>query len=139
MKKQLSFTAIISRLEKHYGKPRAPKISDALGLIIHENIAYLTSDDQRDAAFDALRTKIGLKPTEILAAPSEDLLAVARLGGGHPELRVTRLREIAQIVLNDFGGNLDRALKLPLPQARKALQKLSSHRRARRRENPSFY
>jgi endonuclease-3 len=122
MNKQPSFSAIISGLEKHYGKPRVPKISDALGLIIHENIAYLTNDTQRDAAFAALRTKVGLKPTEILAAPVEDLLAVARLGGGHPELRVTRLREIAQIVLNDFGGNLDQALTLPFPKARKALQ-----------------
>ena len=122
MNKQPSFTAIISQLEKHYGKPGAPKITDALGLIIHENIAYLVSDTQRDAAFAALRTKVGLKPTEILAAPMEDLLEVARLGGGHPELRVARLKEIAQIVLNDFGGNLNQALKLPLPQARKALQ-----------------
>jgi endonuclease-3 len=122
MDKQPSFSAIISLLEKHYGKPRVPKISDALGLIIHENIAYLTSDTQRDAAFAALRTKVGIKPTEILAAPVEDLLAVARLGGGHPELRVARLREIAQIVLNDFGGNLDQALTLPFPKARKALQ-----------------
>lgn len=122
MNKQLSFSAIIAQLEKHYGKPRAPKISDALGLIIHENIAYLTSDTQRDAAYAALRTKIGVKPTEILAAPIEDLLDVARLGGGHPELRVARLKEIAQIVINDFGGKLEQALKLPLPQARRALQ-----------------
>jgi endonuclease III len=122
MNKQPSFKAIILRLEKRYGKPRAPKITDALGLIIHENIAYLVSDSQRDAAFAALRTKVGLKPTEILAAPMEDLLDVAKLGGGHPELRVARLKEIAQIVLNDFGGNLNQALKLPLPQARKALQ-----------------
>jgi endonuclease-3 len=122
MSKQPSFSDVIARLEKHYGKPRAPKISDALGLIIHENIAYLVSDAQRDAAFAALRTKVGLKPTEILAAASDDLLNAAALGGGHPELRVARLREIAQIVLNDFGGDLKRALKLPLAQAKKALQ-----------------
>ncbi|HEV7743903.1 MAG TPA: hypothetical protein VGO56_02800 [Pyrinomonadaceae bacterium] len=122
MNKQPSFSAIITRLETHYGKPRALKISDALGLIIYENIAYLTSDIQRDAAFAALRARVGLKPTEILAARGDDLVAVARLGGVHPELRVARLREIAQIVLNDFGGDLDAALKLPLPQARKAFQ-----------------
>ena len=29
------------------------RLSEALGLIIYENIAYLASDEKRDAAFDA--------------------------------------------------------------------------------------
>jgi endonuclease-3 len=126
MSKLPSFSATIFRLETHYGKPRKPKTTDALGLIIHHNLAYLTGDEKRDAAFDAFRKKVGLKPTEILAAPIEDLVAIARLGGIHPELRAARLKEIAQIVLNDFAGDLNNALKLPPPQARKALQKFPS-------------
>jgi endonuclease III len=126
MNKLPAFSAIISKLETHYGKPRAPKPTDALGLIIYENIAYLASDEKRDAAFAALRAKVGLKPTEILVAPIEDLVEIARLGGVHPELRAARLKEIAQIVLNDFGGELKQALKLPLAQAKKALQSFPS-------------
>ena len=37
-----------------------------------------------------------------------------------------RLKEIAQIVLNDFDGDLNQALKLSLPKALKALQKFPS-------------
>ena len=121
-----SFSAIISKLETHYGKPRAAKTTDPLGLIIHENIAYLVSDEKRDGAFEALRKSVGLKPTGILAVPIEDLVAITRLGGIHPEARAARLKEIAQIVLNDFAGDLNNALKLPPRQAKKALQKFPS-------------
>ena len=120
--KHATFSKIIAKLRTHYGEPRPPKTVDALGIILYENIAYLTSDEKRDAAFDALKKKVGLKPTKILSASPEELNRIARLGGVHPELRVARLQEIARIVLNDFAGDLDNALKLPLPQAKKSLQ-----------------
>jgi hypothetical protein len=84
MATQLSFSALIAKLQRHYGKPRRPKTSDALGLIIYENIAYLAVDEKRDAAFDTLQAAVGLKPTELLAAPIEELTNIARLGGIHP-------------------------------------------------------
>jgi endonuclease-3 len=123
---KLSLSLIAAKLEAHYGRPRRPKTSDALDLIIYEAIAYLATDDKRDAAFDRLKTNVGLRPTQILATPTEKLVKITRLGGIHAELRAARLKEIAQIVLNDFEGNLNNALKLPLPRARKALQKFPS-------------
>ncbi|HSS20678.1 MAG TPA: hypothetical protein VLL54_11435 [Pyrinomonadaceae bacterium] len=120
--KQKSFSKIIAKLRSHYGEPPPPKTTDALGIILYENIAYLVSDEKRDAAFDALKKKTGLKPTKILAASGEELNRIARLGGGHPELRGARLQEIARIVLHDFEGDLNNALQLPLPQAKKSLQ-----------------
>lgn len=121
-----SFAGLIASLAGQYGKPPPPKTADALGLIIHENIGYLTTDEKRDAAFDALQTSIGLKPTGLLAAPIEALVNVSRPGGIHPELRAARLKEIAQIVLNDFDGDLNNVLKLKLTKAKKALQKFPS-------------
>jgi len=126
MKQTALFPVIVSKLEAHYGKPPTPKTTDPLGLIIYENIAYLATDEKRDAAFAALENKVGLGPTEILAASKEQLVNITRLGGIHAELRAARLQEIAQIVLNDFDGDLNNALKLPLPQARKALRKFPS-------------
>ncbi|MDQ2937112.1 MAG: hypothetical protein M3R67_06355 [Acidobacteriota bacterium] len=121
-----SFSTTIKRLEAHYGEPRPPKTTDALGLIVHETIAYLASDEKRDAAFAALQERVGLKPTKILAAPTEELVNITRLGGVHPELRAARLKEIAQIVLNDFAGDLNSVLRLKLTQALKALRKFPS-------------
>lgn len=126
MIKTFSFAALLSKLQTHYGKPPAPKTTDPLGLMIYQNIAYLAPDEKRDAAFDALQTNVGLQPTDILAAPTEELVKITGLGGIHAQHRAARLKEIAQIVLNDFDGDLNIVLWLPLARARKALQKFPS-------------
>jgi endonuclease III len=121
-----SLTEIVTALEAHYGRPRSPAISDPLELILWENIGYLIDDDRREAAFTQLKQTVGLKPTEILAATLDQLIAATKLGGIHPELRAQRLKEIAYIVLNDFAGDLSTALALPRPKAIKALKKFPS-------------
>jgi len=113
-------------LLKQYGRAAPPKTVDPLGLIVHESIAYLVPDEKRDAAFDLFMNEVGLDAGSIIAAPAGTLLRITTAGGVHPELRAARLREIAQIVINEFQGDLHVALKLPLRQARKAFQKFPS-------------
>jgi endonuclease-3 len=120
------FTKVIRRLESHYGHPARPKLKDPLALILYENIGYLIDDDRRDAAFAVLKRDVGLRATDILSAPLEELVVITRLAGIHPELRAARLHEIAQIVLSDFAGDLRKALQLPLPKAINALKKFPS-------------
>jgi endonuclease-3 len=120
------FPQIVAELEAHYGIPRAPEITDPLGLILYETLGYLASDERRDGAFAALRLQVGLEPIAILGASMERLTNITRLGGIHPGLRAARLKEIAQIVLNDFDGDLDKVLRLSQPKASKALRKFPS-------------
>ena len=115
------FYQIIKRFESTYGRPKAPK-SDPFELVLWENVAYLLSDERRAAAFEALRRRVGLTPKAILAAPQAMLFEIAKMGGMRPEVRVERLRAIARITLDQFQGDLRIALKLPLKQAKKALQ-----------------
>lgn len=122
-KARKSFTNIIDELQNFYGLPDPPKVSDPLGMILLENVAYLVNDERRERAFDVLREKVGLTPPEILTAHEEALLEVARLGGMLPAARVEKLRRIAQIALQEFDGDLDKALKQPLAQAKKSLKK----------------
>lgn len=117
---------LISLLAAHYGKPRLPITTDPFELILLENVAYLVSDERREEAFKTLRQHAGAKPHEILSASDESILKATKLGGMHPEQRVNRLREIALIAMNEFGGDLSQALKLPLPKAKQALRKFSS-------------
>jgi endonuclease III len=112
----------ISQLLAHYGPPRSPISTDPFEIILFENIAYLVSDERREAAFNLLRQTIGTRPHELLAASNDALLRVATLGGAQPERRAARLREIALIAMDDFAGDLTSALKLPLPKARQALK-----------------
>src|SRR5438105_3605133 len=123
---KLNLQKIVSQLAKHYGKPGAPVTTDPFELILLENIAYLVSDERREEAFAMLRKHAGTKPHEILSASPDDILKATRLGGMHPEQRVSRLREIALIAMNEFDGDLKPALKLPLPKAKQALRRFPS-------------
>jgi endonuclease-3 len=120
------FQKIISKLEAHYGTPPPPLLSDPFHLILWESIGYLVDDGRRAVAFAALREQVGLKPAQIVSAPSKLLTAIARMGGIHPDERARRLKEIALIVINEFDGDLNVVLKLPKPQAIKALRKFPS-------------
>ena len=122
-KSKQTFAKIIDDLRGFYGDPEPPKVTDPLGMILLENIAYLVSDERRECAFDALREKVGLTPPEILTAHEEALFEVARLGGMLPAARVEKLRRIAQIALQEFDGNLNKALKQPLAHAKKSLKR----------------
>jgi endonuclease-3 len=113
---------IFERLRTAYGRPKRPATSDPLELVFWENAAYLLSDERRQKVFDLLRERVGLEPRKILAASHSTLLEIATLGGMRPEVRVERWRTIAHIALMAFPGGLDKAVKLPLKQAKKALE-----------------
>jgi len=117
---------IVARLKAFYGKPKPPITTDPFELALLENVAYLVSDERRAEAFTFLREAVGTKPHQILAATDEALLRVTKLGGMQPEKRAARLREMALIALNEFGGEVNSALRMPLAKAKKALQKFPS-------------
>jgi endonuclease III len=121
-----SLGKVVSLLARFYGNPAQPITNDPFELILWENVAYLVTDERRAEAFELLRKTVGVKPHEILAAPHEALLRVAKLSGMQPEKRAARLRELALIAMNEFDGDVSAALRLPLPQAKKALQKFPS-------------
>jgi len=117
------FTAIVKKLEKFYGRPKPPKITRPLELILFENVAYLADDEKRSAAFAALKKKIGTRPEQILNASQTQLEEITRMGGIVPELRALRLRQIAELVHFIFHDDLEAELKKPLAQAKKSLKK----------------
>jgi endonuclease-3 len=90
-------------------------------MILWENVAYLADDDRRQQAFQTLKKRIGTEPTRILSAPDETLLEVTR-HGIMAEQFADKLRKCARIVLEEFDGDLRPVLKLPTPNAQKALQ-----------------
>lgn len=114
--------ALIQRLRAAYGSPKPPYTSDPLELVFWENAAYLLSDERRQKVFDLLRELVGFEPRAILAAKPAMLLELAKLGGMRPEVRVERWLTIARITLTQFQGDLSNAVRLPLKQAKKALQ-----------------
>lgn len=115
------FGNVVDLLQSTYGRPKPPK-SDPFELILWENVAYLLTDERREAAFEALHQRVGLTPKQILSAPHATLLEIAKMGGMRPDVRVERLCTIARITLDEFQGDLGKAVKLPIKQAKKALR-----------------
>jgi endonuclease III len=122
----LALRILVDRLEKGYGSPPPLHTTDPLELILFEAVAYLATDARREAAFHALRERVGTRPSEILAAPLELLTEICRTGGMHAPVRAERLREIAATVQDRFQGDLRRALALPLQQALRELTRFPS-------------
>lgn len=117
------FWKIVGKLKAAYGSPAPPVTRDPFELIVYENIAYLVSEDRRERAFRELKTRIGLRPADLLTASVEQLIQITAMGGIFPELRARRLQESARLVRDHFGGDLRQALKLDRPKARKALKR----------------
>jgi endonuclease-3 len=119
----MNLPKLLATLERFYGAPGPPHPTDPYEMILHNNCGYPASDAACTKGFDALKSEIGLRPDDILAAPDRNLTALMRLGGIVPDVRAARLKEIAALVKHTYGGDLGAALKRPLPEARKVLKK----------------
>jgi endonuclease III len=113
---------IVEQLEALYGAPDPPDVTDPWEMIIWENVAYLVNDERRSEAMKTLQTRVGLSADQILSATSEQLLPAAACGIV-PEQSVQKLRRCASIALEEFSGDLQPILRLPLAQAKKALKR----------------
>jgi endonuclease-3 len=116
---------IIGALEKLYGPLAAPAATDPLEMILRENVVYLADDARRAKAWDEFRRRVGTKPAEILAAPRARLMAIAR-AGILPADRVEKIRETARIALEEFDGDLGKALDASPGGAKKMLKRFPS-------------
>jgi len=105
-----SFAGILNQLEKHYGQQRAVGPRAPYEGILFLNCGYPATDASCTKGYEALEREVGTKPEEILAAPKEKLASLMRRGGIVPELRAERLKTIARMVNELFGGALQRAL-----------------------------
>jgi endonuclease-3 len=119
---QIVIPQIVQRLEAHFGRQKQPELDGPWEMILWENVAYLADDEQREKAFQALKMWIGTEPIRILSAADQALLEVTR-HGIMAEQFAAKLRKCAEIVLEDFDGDLTPVLELPLSKAKKALGK----------------
>jgi endonuclease-3 len=115
----------IGSLEAFYGRLAKPAATEPLEMILSENIAYLADDARRVQAWETFRKRIGTTPEEILAAPRAELMTIARAGILAAD-RLEKIREIAEIALHEFGGDLNKALDDAPKGAKKALKKFPS-------------
>jgi len=113
---------LLDLLEKFHGKQQA-RLRDPYRMIVFANCGYPPSDAACSRGFDELKRSVGVQAAQLLTASETALAAAMRVGGIVPELRARRLKEIANLVQKDFGGDLSAVLKRPLSEAKKALKR----------------
>ena len=114
---------ILERLEAFYGPQEPCWPTDPYLFSLWWHCGYPASDAVCGRGWESLIRSFGVQPHEILAANAKRLGKAVAPAGMFPELRALRLKEIAERVVNEFGGDLRSGLGGPLPQVRKALRK----------------
>ena len=98
-------------LEKHYGRQKVVGPTSPYEMIVFVNCGYPATDESCTKGYEPLRAEVGTQPDQILKAPSAKLAKLTKPGGMFPELRAERLKLIARIANDNFGGNLTWALE----------------------------
>lgn len=91
-------------------------------MILFENVAYLVSDEQHWAAFEALKSQVGSDPAKILNMSDSTLSQIVK-PPGHARQLIARLREVALIAAQEFEGDLRQVLRMPSTPAKRSLMK----------------
>jgi endonuclease III len=99
-----------------------PVPQDPFELILWENVAYLVDDARRAEAMARLRSLVGTDPIDVLRAPLEVLRSVAA-PGILPHASAEKLRRASEIAMEEFEGDVNAILDLPLPKAKQALRR----------------
>jgi endonuclease-3 len=110
---------VLYALEKHYGVQVHVGPSESYEMILFVNCGYPATDASCAKGYEGLMQEVGTTPAEILAAPKAKLAKLMRLGGIVPELRAERLKIIAKIVNEEFGGDLKWSLEKLLQEEKK--------------------
>ena len=114
--------ALLEKLEQHHGSIGFAEPTDLYELIVYTNCGYPPSQENCQKGFEALKSSVGLATDALLAASEPRLTRALKAGGIVPELRASRLKLIAGLVLEEFDGDLRKALGDP-KGARKALKR----------------
>ncbi len=118
--------ALLDSLEAFHGKQELCWPTDPYEFIVWWHCGYPASDDRCGKGWAALRKNIGITPKSLLAASPSILASALKAGGMVPELRALRLKEVAMLVKDQFGGDLRAVLIGPMAQARKTLKMFPS-------------
>jgi endonuclease III len=119
--------AVLDKLEQHYGKQELAGPRTPFEMIVFANCGYPATDESCAKGYEPLKVEVGTKPDQILKAASAKLAKLTKPGGMLPELRAERLKLIATIANENFGGDLKWAIEKLMKD-----EKLPAEKRLRR-------
>ncbi len=118
-----TLTQLLDVLAASYGEQTAPWPTDPYLFLVWLHCGYPASEAKCAKGWESLTSQIGVDVERILKASPARLASALKPGGMVSELRAMRLKEIAERVLKQYGGDLREGLNgLSVAQARGALK-----------------
>jgi endonuclease-3 len=118
---------LLDTLEAFHGAQIPNWPVDPYLFLVWWHCGYPASDAACARGWESLTREIGVEPERLLAANPQKLALALKPGGMVPELRAMRLKEIAERIQKEFGGDLLEGLKgMPIARVRVALKKFSN-------------
>jgi endonuclease III len=115
---------LLDTLEAFHGAQAPSWPTDPYLFLVWWHCGYPASDAACSKGWESLEREIGVEPERLMAANPAALAQALKPGGMVPELRAMRLKEIADRVQKEFGGDLGEGLKgRPIAEIRAALKK----------------
>jgi endonuclease III len=110
-------------LEAFYGEQQPNWPTDPYLFLVWWHCGYPASDAACAKGWESLTREIGVGPEQLVAANPTKLALALKPGGMVPEVRAMRLKEIAERIQKEFGGDLREGLNgLPIARVRAALK-----------------
>lgn len=123
MEVRLSIPQLLDRLEAFHGAQEPHWPVDPYEFIVWWHCGYPQSDQRCARGWEELQSQVGAQPRQILAASQSKLANALKAGGMVPELRAMRLHEIAQRVVEEYGGDLRSLFSGPILGVRARLKR----------------
>ena len=118
---------LLDSLEACHGTQQPNWPTDPYLFLVWWHCGYPASDAACAKGWESLTREVGVEPDRLLKANPAKLAAALKPGGMVPELRTMRLKEIAERIEKEFGGDLLEGLKgMPIAKVRAALKKFSN-------------
>ncbi|HLH07850.1 MAG TPA: hypothetical protein VKW78_11485 [Terriglobales bacterium] len=114
---------LLDKLEKIYGVQTPAFPTDPYEFIVWWQCGYPASDAACAKGWQQLKAQVGIEAGDLLKASPKILSGALRAGGMVPEIRAERLKEIARIVQDEYGGDLRAGLAGPISKTRKTLKR----------------
>ena len=102
---------ILDSLEKRYGAQKLAGPNNPYEMIVFVNCGYPATDLSCTKGYEPLKAEVGTTPDQILKALSAKIAKLTKDAGMFPELRAERLKLIARITNENFGGDLNWAVE----------------------------
>jgi endonuclease-3 len=115
---------ILEKLEETFTMPRwITSTRDPFRTLIVTIISQNTADKNTSKAFENLSNRFRIKPEALAKAEAGQIQECLKVAGLYRN-KAKAIQQVSRIILDQFHGNLDQVLSLPLEEARKTLLQL---------------